>query len=119
MNYLVHIPQSKTGIEALITSEQRDEYLKRLEEYDETLTIDYSDDSDENQDFYDFDREIDDFSVKDAKHWLTIAQESEEVEPEILDKQQWIKEMYDQMKSNKTWIDEWFEGFDTMKKRSM
>ena len=118
MNYLVRIPQSRTGIEALITSEQRDEYMKRLEEYDENLTIDYSDDSDENQEFYDLDREIDEFTVKNAKACLRHAKESEDVEPEILEKHKWIKETYEQMKSNKSWIDDWFEAFDKIKLRS-
>ena len=115
MNYLVNIPQSKTGIEALITSEQRDEYLKRLEEFDEDLTIDYSDDSEGNEEFYDFDREIDTFSVKDAKACLNNAEESEEVEAEILAKHKWIKRTYEQMMSNKTWIDDWFEAFTTIR----
>lgn len=118
MNYLVSIPQSRTGIEALITSEQRDEYMKHLEEYDENLTIDYSDDSEENEEFYDFDREIDEFTVKNAKACLRLAKESEDVEPEILEKHSWIKKMYEQMKSNKTWIDDWFEAFDKIKQRS-
>ena len=109
MNYLVHIPQSDYLHTARITEEERKNYLERLEKYDEGLTIDYSND---DLPFYDLDRQIDDFSVKDAKFYLTTAEAVDEVDPSSVVNQKWVKEEYEKQLSAKSLVDDWFNDFD-------
>jgi hypothetical protein len=109
MNYLVHIPQSDYLHTARITAEEREEYLKRLESFDEDLIIDYSDD---NLPFYDLDRQIDDFSVKDAKHFLTIAEAVEDLDPKVIESQKWIQEELKKQQSARSLLNDWFVDFE-------
>lgn len=113
MNYLVHVPQSDYLHTARLTEKERNKYLKRLEKYDENLTIDYSDD---NLPFYDLDREIDDFSVKDAKELLTNAEQVDEIDPSLIVNQKWIKEEYNKQLDAKSLVADWFSDFDEVLK---
>lgn len=113
MNYLVHVPQSDYLHTARLTEEERKNYLERLEKYDENLTIDYSDD---NLPFYNLDREIDDFSVKDAKELLTNAEQVDEIDPSLIVNQKWIKEEYNKQLDAKSLVADWFSDFDEVLK---
>lgn len=109
MNYLVHVPQSDYLHTARLTEEELKNYLERLEKYDENLLIDYSDD---NLPFYNLDREIDDFSVKDAKQFLTNAEKVDEIDPSLIANQKWIKEEYEKQLNAKSLVEDWFRDFD-------
>ena len=101
------------GHTARLTEEERKNYLERLENYDENLTIDYSDD---NLPFYNLDREIDDFSVKDAKELLTNAEQVDEIDPSLIVNQKWIQEEYKKQLDAKSLVNDWFADFDEVLK---
>ena len=67
--YIVYIPQA--DINAIITKNELDGYVKKLNEFDKSLTVDYSDDT---LPFYCLDRELDTFEVRDALFQLKCAE---------------------------------------------
>ena len=109
MNFIVSVPQSDYLSEALITAEERKSYLERLTHLDDDLTIDYSDD---NLPFYDLDRQIDDFSVKEAKDLLENAVATDDFDEEKLKNNKFLEKSYKKMINAKSLIDDWFDDFE-------
>jgi hypothetical protein len=108
MYYIVRIPQEDYAF-SILTAEERDSYIRKLEEYDEDLTVDYSDDS---LPFYNLDRKIDGFTVKEAINYLKVA---EEIRDEDIGKYGkgtlagWARKL---LEDNKWWFDRWLEDFE-------
>ena len=107
--YIVYIPQQNN--KTIITKEERDNYLERLNNYRSKLTIDYSDD---NLPTYDLDREIDDWSVKKKKNALIHAKK---VNVKLNENDSFTDEVYKDYRENKWELDRWFEDFDDVAKR--
>ena len=106
--YIVYIPQQDN--KTIITKDERDKYLERLKNYRPKLTIDYSDD---NLPTYDLDREIDDWSVEEAKDALTNAKK---VNVRLKNNGSFVNEAYKDYRENKWELDSWFEDFDDLAK---
>lgn len=104
--YIVYIPQA--DINAIITKNELDGYVKKLNEFDKSLTVDYSDDT---LPFYCLDRELDTFEVRDALFQLKCA---EKVNVRLSKtKKTFTNYAYNEYKENNWWLDKWIDDFKT------
>lgn len=104
--YIVYIPQDE--VSAIITKEERDNYIKKLNEFDKSLTVDYSDDT---LPFYSIERELDNFEVRDALFRLKCA---EKVSVRLSKtKKTFTNYAYNDYKENNWWLDKWIDDFNT------
>ena len=104
--YIVYIPQA--DINAIITKDELDSYVKKLNEFDKSLTVDYSDDT---LPFYCLDRELDTFEVQDALSQLKCAKK---VNVRLSkNKKTFTNYAYNEYKENNWWLDKWVDDFKT------
>ena len=105
--YVVYIPQD--DVSAIITKEERDDYIKKLNEFDKSLTVDYSDDT---LPFYCIEREVDTFEVRDALFQLKCAKKFNVRLSK--NKNAFINYAYNEYRENNWWLDKWVNDFNTV-----